>query len=148
MYHNINICIHNDDNDHDGVSMSLGIFPSVTPSESSDVGEPTLLPEQSLLHRVSAQQAQQRFLASAAFTTREFFALPRDEQLHILKTGNKVFCRAEPRDKQLLILLLEQLGEVTAMTGDGGTTTTTAALTVMFMICILFMLSVLCLCTL
>ena len=37
----------------------------------------------------------------------------------LLFQGNKVFCRAEPRDKQLLILLLAQLGEVTAMTGDG-----------------------------
>ena len=30
-----------------------------------------------------------------------------------------VFCRAEPRDKQRLISMLEKLGEIPAMTGDG-----------------------------
>lgn len=54
-----------------------------------------------------------------AFTGREFFALDPDTQLNLLKTGNKVFCRAEPRDKQRLISMLEKLDEVVAMTGDG-----------------------------
>jgi Ca2+-transporting ATPase len=54
-----------------------------------------------------------------AFTSQEFFALPPDRQLDLLRRGNKVFCRAEPKDKQILISMLEKLGEVTAMTGDG-----------------------------
>ena len=60
------------------------------------------------------------FLSFSAFTTKEFFSLPPATQISVLKQGNKVFCRAEPRDKQRLISMLEQLGEVTAMTGDGG----------------------------
>ena len=31
--------------------------------------------------------------------------------------GNKVFCRAEPKDKQVLVGTLEEIGEVCAMTG-------------------------------
>ena len=46
------------------------------------------------------------------------FLLP-ERQLEVLRRGNKVFCRAEPKDKQILISMLEKLGEVTAMTGDG-----------------------------
>ena len=42
-----------------------------------------------------------------------------ERQLEVLRRGNKVFCRAEPKDKQILISMLEKLGEVTAMTGDG-----------------------------
>eukprot|EP00602_Paraphysomonas_sp_CaronLab_P009955 CAMPEP_0185037872 /NCGR_PEP_ID=MMETSP1103-20130426/32859_1 /TAXON_ID=36769 /ORGANISM="Paraphysomonas bandaiensis, Strain Caron Lab Isolate" /LENGTH=770 /DNA_ID=CAMNT_0027576045 /DNA_START=177 /DNA_END=2486 /DNA_ORIENTATION=+ len=56
---------------------------------------------------------------SSAYTGKEFFALSPSAQLDIIREGNKVFCRAEPRDKQRLISLLESLGEVTAMTGDG-----------------------------
>lgn len=54
-----------------------------------------------------------------AFTSKEFFSLPADEQLNLLRQGNKVFCRTEPRDKQRLITMLERLGEIPAMTGDG-----------------------------
>ena len=56
---------------------------------------------------------------TSAFTGREFFALDPATQLALLRTGNKVFCRAEPVDKQRLISMLEQLDEITAMTGDG-----------------------------
>jgi Ca2+-transporting ATPase len=58
-------------------------------------------------------------LTESAYTSKEFFALPYDKQLAVLRTGNKVFCRAEPKDKQILISMLGELGEVTAMTGDG-----------------------------
>ena len=54
-----------------------------------------------------------------AFEGREFFHKPEYEQLQILKTGNIVFCRAEPSDKQKLIKMLQNLDEISAMTGDG-----------------------------
>lgn len=54
-----------------------------------------------------------------AYTGKDFFALPDSVQLDLLRKGNMVFCRAEPRDKQKLITMLERLGEITAMTGDG-----------------------------
>ena len=54
-----------------------------------------------------------------AFTGHEFFSLPHEQQLQILRSGNKVFCRAEPIHKQKLISLLSTQGEITAMTGDG-----------------------------
>lgn len=53
------------------------------------------------------------------FTSKEFFSFSRVLQLDILKQGNKVFCRAEPTDKQLLIQMLNDLGHVVCMTGDG-----------------------------
>jgi Ca2+-transporting ATPase len=37
----------------------------------------------------------------------------------VLRTGNAVFCRTEPKDKQTLVKMLQGLGEVPAMTGDG-----------------------------
>ena len=52
-------------------------------------------------------------VTDSAYTSREFFALPMETQLRVLKKGNKVFCRAEPKDKQILISMLEKLGEVT-----------------------------------
>jgi Ca2+-transporting ATPase len=58
-------------------------------------------------------------LSTSAFSGHEFFSLPPNTQLKLLKTGNKVFCRTEPRDKQKLITMLEKLGEIPAMTGDG-----------------------------
>jgi Ca2+-transporting ATPase len=54
-----------------------------------------------------------------AFEGREFFELPEATQLEILKTDNIVFCRTEPADKQKLVKMLQQLGEIPAMTGDG-----------------------------
>jgi Ca2+-transporting ATPase len=45
--------------------------------------------------------------------------MSKEMQLHVLKTGNKVFCRTQPKDKRMLISLLHSLGETTAMTGDG-----------------------------
>lgn len=68
-----------------------------------------------------------------AFTGQEFFALPLARQLDVLsrRDRNVVFCRAEPRDKQRLVQLLQSgrgetsagapvaLEEIVAMTGDG-----------------------------
>jgi P-type Ca2+ transporter type 2C len=54
-----------------------------------------------------------------AFEGREFFLKPEEEQLEILRKDNIVFCRAQPADKQKLVKMLQQLGEIPAMTGDG-----------------------------
>ena len=58
-------------------------------------------------------------LESSVFTGEEFFALSLEERKRVLQAGNKVFCRTEPRDKQVLVTMLEAMGEVCAMTGDG-----------------------------
>jgi Ca2+-transporting ATPase len=50
---------------------------------------------------------------------REFFQKAESEQLQLLSSGNIVFCRAEPSDKQKLIKTLQSMGEIPAMTGDG-----------------------------
>ena len=58
--------------------------------------------------------------ASRVFSGAEFFALPEAEQLLVLRSaGNLVFCRSAPAQKQRLVVLLQRLGEVVAMTGDG-----------------------------
>jgi len=54
-----------------------------------------------------------------AYEGRDFFHKTEEEQLRILSTGNIVFSRAEPSDKQKLIKMLQELGEIPAMTGDG-----------------------------
>jgi Ca2+-transporting ATPase len=58
--------------------------------------------------------------ASRVFSGKAFSQLPADQQLAALRQpGNLVFYRAEPQDKQALIRMLGQLGDVVAMTGDG-----------------------------
>ena len=55
-----------------------------------------------------------------AYEGREFFEKPESEQLQLLGSpGNMIFCRAEPSDKQKLIKMLQSLGDIAAMTGDG-----------------------------
>jgi len=54
-----------------------------------------------------------------AYEGREFFLKTEEEQLELLKKDNIVFCRAEPADKQKLVKMLQSLGEIPAMTGDG-----------------------------
>ena len=54
-----------------------------------------------------------------AYEGREFFQKPEAEQLELIKTGNMVFCRAEPADKQKLVKMLQSQDEIPAMTGDG-----------------------------
>lgn len=47
-------------------------------------------------------------------------SLPRNQQAEVLATARAcVFSRAEPKHKQDIVRLLKELGEVTAMTGDG-----------------------------
>ena len=58
-------------------------------------------------------------ISTNAFTGKEFFSYNKTTQLNLLKEGNKIFCRTEPKDKQNLIKLLEELNEIVAMTGDG-----------------------------
>ena len=54
-----------------------------------------------------------------AYEGREFFEKSEAEQLELIKTGNMVFCRAEPADKQKLVKMLQSQDEIPAMTGDG-----------------------------
>mmetsp|Transcript_48800 Transcript_48800/g.83839 ORF Transcript_48800/g.83839 Transcript_48800/m.83839 type:complete len:1098 (+) Transcript_48800:108-3401(+) len=54
-----------------------------------------------------------------AFVGRDFFKLPEEAQQEKLRTGNLLFCRTEPADKQKLVKMLAKLDEVPAMTGDG-----------------------------
>ena len=54
----------------------------------------------------------------AYITGAEFAALSDDEALQMVK-GLKVMSRARPTDKQRLVALLQQRGEVVAVTGDG-----------------------------
>ncbi|CAM9295786.1 unnamed protein product, partial [Phaeothamnion confervicola] len=49
----------------------------------------------------------------------QFFRLPEARQRDLLSSGNLLFCRTEPQDKQRLVKALQELGEVPAMTGDG-----------------------------
>merc|ERR1712086_446969 len=58
-----------------------------------------------------------------SYTGAEFFSESRDDAWRS-KTimsggGNRVFSRTEPRDKQMLVKLLKDQGEIPAMTGDG-----------------------------
>lgn len=49
-----------------------------------------------------------------------FAGLPESEKRHVLsQPGGLCFSRAEPRHKQDIVRLLKDMGEVTAMTGDG-----------------------------
>lgn len=55
-----------------------------------------------------------------AYEGREFFKKTDTEQLELLASPrNMVFCWAELSDKQRLIKMLQTLGEIPAMTGDG-----------------------------
>ncbi|KAI9909299.1 hypothetical protein PsorP6_014894 [Peronosclerospora sorghi] len=59
-------------------------------------------------------------LSQRSFTGAEFFALSIEKRNEYLSNGlGMVFSRTEPKHKQLLVKMLKQLGEVTAMTGDG-----------------------------
>ena len=59
-------------------------------------------------------------ISNKSFLAREFMQKPEKEQLRILSgSGGRVFSRSEPIHKKQLIALLKQMGEITAMTGDG-----------------------------
>lgn len=55
-----------------------------------------------------------------SYTTKEFFALPEQEQSKVLaKNENMIFSRSEPSHKKELVKKLKKLGHIVAMTGDG-----------------------------
>lgn len=54
-----------------------------------------------------------------AFEGKQFFLKPELEQISILENGNLVFYRTEPSDKQKIVKMLQSIGEIPAMTGDG-----------------------------
>jgi len=54
-----------------------------------------------------------------AYEGRDFFSKAEEEQRSLLSEGNLVFSRTEPTDKQKIVKMLQSLGEVPAMTGDG-----------------------------
>ena len=57
-------------------------------------------------------------LEGKSYTGREFDALANSEQLNAARTAS-LFSRTEPTHKSKLVDLLQSLGEVVAMTGDG-----------------------------
>lgn len=58
-------------------------------------------------------------LKKKSFTGKEFENLTMEQKIKILSGGSAVFSRTEPRHKQAIVKILKQLGEITAMTGDG-----------------------------
>lgn len=59
-------------------------------------------------------------VSSRSFTGAEFSALSEAERRRVLsQKGGLCFSRAEPRHKQDIVRMLKDMGEVTAMTGDG-----------------------------
>lgn len=55
-----------------------------------------------------------------SYTGKEFEALSAEEKKRVLSYhGGAIFSRTEPKHKQLIVKLLKELGETTAMTGDG-----------------------------
>lgn len=68
----------------------------------------------SMIGIVDADAASQR-----SFTGKEFEALSLEEKKEVLSQDGAIFSRTEPKHKQMIIRLLRDLGETTAMTGDG-----------------------------
>lgn len=60
-------------------------------------------------------------ISEKSFTGEEFFSFPKDKQLDLLMKGGggRTFSRTDPKNKQALVNLLKEMGEVPAMTGDG-----------------------------
>jgi magnesium-transporting ATPase (P-type) len=53
------------------------------------------------------------------FDAAEFFSLESNRQRDILDSGNLVFSRTKPTQKQTIVEILQSNGEIVAMTGDG-----------------------------
>lgn len=51
-------------------------------------------------------------MSERAWVGAEFFKLPEEKQKMLLATGNMLFCRTEPKDKQRLVKMLQDMGEV------------------------------------
>lgn len=59
-------------------------------------------------------------IADRSMTARDFSSLGKAAKLRMLRgPGSLCFSRAEPRDKQDIVRLLREQGEIVAMTGDG-----------------------------
>ncbi|KAL4420219.1 hypothetical protein ABPG77_011043 [Micractinium sp. CCAP 211/92] len=63
---------------------------------------------------------EEQALNGSSMTGLDFAGLPESERRRVLsQPGGLCFSRAEPRHKQDIVRLLKEMGEVTAMTGDG-----------------------------
>ncbi|KAK8792761.1 hypothetical protein WA158_004925 [Blastocystis sp. Blastoise] len=59
-------------------------------------------------------------ISNKSFDARQFMKLPLSQQKQLVGgCGGRVFSRTEPVHKKQLISLLREMGEITAMTGDG-----------------------------
>ena len=74
-------------------AVAIGLEVNILPSPPTSSSSPTSTNNNDI-------HIYNNMLNTHAFTTHEFFALPLDVQFNLLKSGNKVFCRAEPRGKQ------------------------------------------------
>jgi hypothetical protein len=48
-------------------------------------------------------------VSNRAWVGKEFFALDKTAQKGLLSTGNMLFCRTEPADKQRLVKMLQEV---------------------------------------
>lgn len=72
------------------------------------------------LLRSGSEVLKTQFTRYCSLTGREFEELSEFDKLRVLKESyGVVFSRTEPRHKQVIVRLLSELGEITAMTGDG-----------------------------
>ncbi|KAF7455912.1 sarco/endoplasmic reticulum Ca2+-ATPase [Cryptosporidium felis] len=72
------------------------------------------------LLRSGSEVLRSQFTRYCSLTGREFEELSESDKLRVLKESyGVVFSRTEPRHKQVIVRLLSELGEITAMTGDG-----------------------------
>lgn len=59
-------------------------------------------------------------ISRVSFTGKELEMMPSEERIRVLSSSHgAVFSRTEPKHKQMIIRILNSLGEITAMTGDG-----------------------------
>lgn len=56
-------------------------------------------------------------VSERAWVGADFFRLPEEKQKQLLSTGNMLFCRTEPKDKQRLVKMLQDMGEVKDLEG-------------------------------
>ena len=95
------------------IAKDIGMFPA---NECDPLNNQNFLPSTAITETLRSRNGD-----SYAFTGKEFFVdLPEEEQMAVLRYGgNLVFCRTEPIDKQKLVKMLQKIGEIPAMTGDG-----------------------------
>ncbi|CAN0486028.1 unnamed protein product, partial [Hapterophycus canaliculatus] len=51
-------------------------------------------------------------VSERAWVGADFFRLAEEKQKSLLAGGNMLFCRTEPKDKQRLVKMLQDMGEV------------------------------------